>query len=83
VRKIVDKYIYEQRVPLKDEIAGTLKVKPKLLERKKVIPRVLDKIVGFIEKFYDDMGIQTTINNSDYSKSIEALKVAQPKPEYI
>ena len=63
VRKVVDKYIYEQRVPLKDEIVKTLKVKPKLLERKKVVPRVLDKIVGFVEKFYDDLGT-TPINNT-------------------
>jgi len=82
VRRVVDKYIYEQRVPLKDEIASTLKVKPKLLERKKVIPRVLDKIVSFVEKFYDDIGTQTTINNDNYSNSVEELNVAQPKPEY-
>ncbi len=69
-------------MPLKDEIASTLKVKPKLLERKKVIPRVLDKIVSFVEKFYDDIGTQTTINNDNYSNSVEKLNVAQPKPEY-
>ncbi len=35
VRKLVDKYIYEQKLPLKDDIAQTLKFKPKLLEKKK------------------------------------------------
>ena len=66
VRNVVDKYIYEQRIPLKDEVVKTLKVKPKLLERKKVVPRVLDKIVNFVEKFYDDLGTQSgfTSNNS-------------------
>ena len=53
VRKVVDTYIYEERKPLKDDVAKTLKVKPKLLERQTVIPRVLDKIVKFVDKFYD------------------------------
>ncbi|MBU3015048.1 type I restriction endonuclease subunit R [Poseidonibacter lekithochrous] len=84
VRKVVDKYIYEQRVPLKDEVVKTLKVKPKLLERKKVVPRVLDKIVVFVEKFYDDLGTQSSFasNSSDYVNVPEELLVAQPKPEY-
>jgi type I restriction enzyme R subunit len=52
-KKIVDTYLYDQRQPLKDDIAKTLKTKPKLLERKTIVPRVLDKIMGFVEKFYD------------------------------
>jgi type I restriction enzyme R subunit len=53
VRKVVDTYVYEERKPLKDDVAKTLKVKPKLLERKTIVPRVLDKIVEFVDKFYD------------------------------
>ena len=83
VRKVVDKYIYEQRVPLKDEIVNTLKVKPKLLERQKIIPRVLNKIITFVEKFYDDMGTQSNVTlNNKYSFIENELLVAQPKPEY-
>jgi type I restriction enzyme, R subunit len=83
VRKVVDKYIYEQRVPLKDEIVHTLKVKPKLLERQKIIPRVLNKIVTFVEKFYDDMGTQSNIaSNSEYNAIENELLVAEIKPEY-
>ena len=83
VRKVVDKYIYEQRVPLKDEIVNTLKVKPKLLERQKIIPRVLNKIITFVEKFYDDMGTQSNVAlNNEYSFIENELLVAQPKPEY-
>ena len=70
VRNVVDKYIYEQRIPLKDEVVKTLKVKPKLLERKKVVPRVLDKIVNFVEKFYDDLGTQSVFtSNASSSKT--------------
>jgi len=50
---VIDTYLYDGRKPLNDDIAKTLEVKPKLLERKKVIPRILDEIVGFVEKFYD------------------------------
>ena len=50
---IIDTYLYDGRKPLNDDIFKTLQIKPKLLERKKVIPRVLDKIVNFVEKFYD------------------------------
>jgi type I restriction enzyme R subunit len=51
-QQVIETYLYEQRTPLKDAIASTLKVKPKLLERKTIVPRVLDKIMGFVERFY-------------------------------
>lgn len=53
VKQVIDTYLYDERVPLANDIAGTLKVKPKLLERKKIVPRVLDKIVGFVDKFFE------------------------------
>jgi type I restriction enzyme R subunit len=53
VKNIIETYLYDGRKPLNDDIAKTLKVKPKLLERKKIIPRVLGEIISFIEKFYD------------------------------
>jgi type I restriction enzyme R subunit len=53
VKQVIDTYLYDQRVPLANDIAGTLKVKPKLLARKKIVPRVLDKIVGFVDKFFE------------------------------
>jgi type I restriction enzyme R subunit len=56
IKQVVDTYIYEERLPLKDDIAKTLLTKPKLLERKKIVPRVLDKVVQFVEKFYDYSG---------------------------
>jgi type I restriction enzyme R subunit len=52
-QQVIETYLYEQRTPLKDAIAGTLKVKPKLLERKTIVPRVLEKIMGFVEQFYN------------------------------
>jgi len=56
VKEVVDKYLYDQRKPLSDNIAKTLKIKPKLLERRKIVPRILDKLMAYVEKFYDDSG---------------------------
>ncbi|MCG3704338.1 type I restriction endonuclease subunit R [Aliarcobacter butzleri] len=53
LKKVIDTYLYDERIPLANDVAKTLKEKPKFLERKKIIPRVLDKIVGFVEKFYE------------------------------
>lgn len=53
LKKVIETYIYDERIPLKDDVAKTLKVKPKLLERKTILPRILDKIVLFVEKFYN------------------------------
>ncbi len=53
VKKVVDTFVYDQRKPLANDVAKTLKDKPKFLERKKIVPRVLDKIVSFVDKFYD------------------------------
>lgn len=53
VKQVIDTYIYDERKPLANDIAGTLKVKPKLLERKKIVPRVLEKIVGFVDTFFE------------------------------
>lgn len=71
--------------PLKDDIAKTLKIKPKLLERKRIIPRVLDKILGFVEKFYDDIGTEGStadIVEADRFQENEMLMVAEPKEKY-
>ncbi|WP_084031345.1 type I restriction endonuclease subunit R, EcoR124 family [Aliarcobacter cibarius] len=53
LKKVVDTYIYEQREPLPNDIAKTLNVAPKYLERKMIVTRVLERIVGFVDKFYE------------------------------
>ena len=82
VRKVVDKYIYEQRKPLKDDIAKTFLVKPKLLEKRKIVPRVLEKVIQFVDKFYDDMGTTSIGNNTDYQVVEDTLLVAEPEIIY-
>lgn len=53
VKKVVDTYLYDQRIPLANDIAKTLIIKPKLLERKRIVPRILDKILSFVDMFYE------------------------------
>ena len=53
VKSVVDTYLYDQRKPLNDDISKTLKGKYKLLERRHIISRVLDKIMAHIERFYE------------------------------
>jgi type I restriction enzyme R subunit len=53
VKGVVETYLYDQRKPLNDDISNTLTNSYPLLERRKVVARVLEKIMGHIEKFYD------------------------------
>ena len=51
LQTVIDNYIYTQRKPLRDNIVDMLEVKPKVLERKKITERIIDKIVDFVETF--------------------------------
>jgi len=39
----------------RDDVVESLKVKPKLLQRKKIALSVIDKIMTFVETFVDGM----------------------------
>ena len=51
-KKVIEKYLYEHKTPERDDVVKALKVKPKLLERKKLLPKLLDKIIEHVNKFY-------------------------------
>lgn len=53
MQKVVDTYIYDGKKPLTDDIHKAIQVKLKLKERRSVIPRVLDKLMAFIDRFSD------------------------------
>ena len=78
VKKVIDTYIYDERNPLPNNVAEALNEQPKFLERRKIISRVLDKIVGFVEKFYDDIGTSDQVNDFEDKD----LLVAEVKPVY-
>lgn len=49
--KLINDYLYTEKMPLKEDIANTLNYKPKLLERKSVTDRIKDKMQEFISVF--------------------------------
>lgn len=53
---VIDDYLFTGRVPLRESIVSALKEKPKILKRKKIVERVTQKIVNFVETYDDDMG---------------------------
>ncbi|MCR9234346.1 MAG: HsdR family type I site-specific deoxyribonuclease [bacterium] len=56
VNKILNQYNFTGRSPLRDEIVSSMQSKPKILERKKVIERITDKLLAFLKTFEDDTG---------------------------
>lgn len=53
LEEVIGNYIYTERKPIRDDIIGILEEKPKLLERKKVVERVIEKIMKFVNTFID------------------------------
>ena len=53
---IVDQYHFNGHRPGTDQICGCMETKPKILERKTVVNRVIEQIIGFVETFEDDLG---------------------------
>jgi len=87
VKNVVDTYLYDERKPLNDDIFKTLQTKPKLLERKPIVQRVLGKIMNFVEKFYDGYGGSSEVvvaptNSLEYKPQLESMMVAETKQSY-
>lgn len=72
LNQVLSNYIFTERKPMPDEIINLLQVKPKLLERKSIIIRIIDKISGFIETYIS--GVSTS-----YQKDEEQNNVKMPK----
>ncbi len=53
LQEIIGDYIYTERKPLRDDVLEALEVKPKILEKKKIVERVIEKIMKFVETFID------------------------------
>jgi len=53
LQSVIDTYLYTGRKPRRDDLASTLKVKPKILERDNIIKRVKSKIDNFINTFIE------------------------------
>ncbi|BDD00754.1 type I restriction endonuclease subunit R [Persicobacter psychrovividus] len=53
---MIQHYLYSDKKPLREEIVGALEFKPKILERKKIVERVTDKMLGLVDTFFRGMG---------------------------
>ncbi|MCB9344368.1 MAG: type I restriction endonuclease subunit R [Lewinellaceae bacterium] len=56
LQTVIDNYLFSGRTPLRESVVATLEVKPKLLERKSIVERVIAKILEFVDTFDDGMG---------------------------
>lgn len=56
-QKVIEDYNFEGKDPLDGSIEEALNEKPKILERQTIIGRVKEKIMDFIRKFDDDIGL--------------------------
>ncbi len=53
LQKVISDYLFTECVPLNDDVIGILREKPKLLARKTIAERVKDKILDFVETFFN------------------------------
>ncbi|UKJ07923.1 type I restriction endonuclease subunit R [Solitalea lacus] len=53
LQEVIGNYLFTERKPLRDDVFEILQEKPKLLERKKIIERVLSKIINYVNTFID------------------------------
>ena len=56
LEKLLQNYVFANRLPRDQEIVEALDFKPKILERKSILERVADKIQTFIHTFIEGMG---------------------------
>jgi len=55
VKRIIDRYLFTERGPRRQEVVEALKQKPKILERDTIINRATDKILHFIDVFIEGL----------------------------
>lgn len=53
LRGAVENYLFTERAPLREDVVNIMENKPKLLERKPVAERVIEKIMAFVGAFYE------------------------------
>jgi type I restriction enzyme R subunit len=55
LNEIIGNYLFTERKPLRDDIFNILIEKPKLLERKIVVERVIEKVLKFIDTYINGL----------------------------
>ena len=52
IQVIVERMIVSNQEPLREEIVDLMEIKPTLMQRKKIIPRITEKMKEFVDVFY-------------------------------
>lgn len=52
MKDVVEQMIYNNQEPLREDVAGLMEKPPSILQRKKVIPRLTEKLKDFVNTFY-------------------------------
>jgi len=56
-QKLINKYLFEERKPMRDKVLDLLNgEQPSVLKRKSIGERILNKIVQYVETFMEGMG---------------------------
>ncbi|MBU6339490.1 MAG: hypothetical protein KGQ36_05945 [Rickettsiales bacterium] len=53
LQKVIGKYLFTEKEPMRDDVVEILKEKPRLKERKTISERIIGKIKDFVETFID------------------------------
>lgn len=54
--KLVDQFNFNGQPPLRDDVVATLIERPRILERRKIVDRIIDKMRSLVRTFEDDLG---------------------------
>ena len=55
-QRLVEEYQFTGKPPLREAVIEVLEQKPKILERKKITERIIDKLLGLVATFDDGLG---------------------------
>jgi type I restriction enzyme R subunit len=54
--QLVDHFNFSSQSPLRDDVVAALNKQPRILERRKIVNRILDRLTSFVRTFEDDFG---------------------------
>ena len=55
-RRMIESFHFDGKEPLRETVVAALNTKPKIVQRKTIIERVVAKLVSFVKTFDDDVG---------------------------
>lgn len=53
---VIQDYLFTNRKPRREQIIGLLKEQPRILERKTIVERIMDRLTAYVEIFVENLG---------------------------